>query len=102
MNYLRKFDFTEENIQTLKEVYNENIIEFISQNEIFITETINYLYSENIRCIYLLMRNNIKLFLETKIALKNKIDSFKLKGYNYKSIAMLLLSENNFGDIRYD
>ena len=91
MEYLKQFDITEEQIKELKDRYNENIIRFITENEIFITETINYLYSENIKSIYLLMLNNIKIFLETKIALKDKIEKLKERGYNYKAITIILL-----------
>ena len=91
MEYLKKYKITSEEIHDLQESYNEGIIKFISENEIFIKDTIDYLYSENITCIYQLMKNNIKIFLETKVALKEKIDKWKQNGDSYKVITMKLL-----------
>ena len=39
------------------------------------------------------MINNIKLFLETKIALQEKIRQMEIKGYKTKIIQMALLQE---------
>ena len=47
MNYLKKYGITQEEIIELKEIYNENIIKFIKENEIFITEKLEYLKKEN-------------------------------------------------------
>ena len=69
-----------------KEKYNDWIIKFIIENEEFVTETIEYLYSENIKIIYYLMINNIQIFLETKVALKEKIEIFKEQGLTRKKI----------------
>ncbi len=75
MEYLKRYGLKEEEIEKIKEKYNDWIIKFIIENEEFVTETIEYLYSENIKIIYYLMINNIQIFLETKVALKEKIES---------------------------
>lgn len=72
MEYLKRYGLKEEEIEKIKEKYNDWIIKFIIENEEFVTETIEYLYSENIKIIYYLMINNIQIFLETKVALKEK------------------------------
>ena len=90
MRYLENYNLTKEEIKDLKETYNDGIINFISENEIFVTDTIEYLKSEGIDCIYFLMKNNIKIFLETKVSLKNKIEEYKQKGFSTKAIIMLL------------
>lgn len=91
MEYLKKYGLKEEEIQNIKEKYNDWIIEFIEKNEEFVTETIDYLYSEGIKVIYYLMINNIQIFLETKVALKEKIENFKAQGLTIKKIQMKLL-----------
>lgn len=99
MEYLKEYGITNEDIQKLKDKYNERIIEFIEENEIFITSTIKYLYSENIKCIFLLMINNIKIFLETSVALKEKIENMKKQGLARKEIQMKLLNIENYNNI---
>ena len=93
MDYLKEYGFTDEEIEKIKDRYNEGIINFIEENKIFIRDTIEYLYSENIKCIYLLMINNIKIFLETQLALEKKIRKMKKEGLNLKEIQMNLLQE---------
>lgn len=93
MEYLKKYNLTTEELKDLEETYNEGIIKFIKENELFVRETIDYLYSENITCIYKLMKENIKIFLETKIALKKKIKNMKEDGDTYKVITMKLLMD---------
>ena len=93
LEYLKKYGLKDIEIKKIKDKYNEGIISFISENEIFVTQTIEYLYSENIKAIYLLMINNIKIFLETTVALKQKVEKMKQKGLNYKEIQMQLMQE---------
>lgn len=93
MEYLKKYGLTDEQIQKLKNKYNEQIIQFITENDTFVENTIEYLYSEDIKCIYWLMINNIKIFLETQVALKKKIEEFKKYGLSIKEIQMELLQE---------
>ena len=93
MEYLKKYGLKEEEIEKIKEKYNDWIIKFITENEEFVTETIEYLYSENIKIIYYLLINNIQIFLETKIALREKIEGLKEQGLPRKKIQMELLGE---------
>ena len=93
MEYLKKYGITNEQIKKLEDRYNEGIIDFIKENEIFVNNTIQYLYSENIKCIYLLMINNIKIFLETLVALKKKINSYREKGLSTKEIQLKLMQD---------
>lgn len=93
IEYLKKYGFKDMEIQNLKDRYNEGIIKFIDENEILITNTIEYLYSEKIRVIYALMMNNIKIFLETQLTLKKKIEDMKRQGLNIQEIQMKLLQE---------
>jgi len=94
MEYLKKYGITELNIEKIKDKYNDSIINFLESNEIFIVNIIEYLYSENIKNIYLLMINNIKIFLENPIVLKEKIEDMKQIGLNRKEIQLKLLQEN--------
>lgn len=93
MVYLKKYGIKNEQIKNLEDRYNEGIISFLKENEIFVNNTIQYLYSENIKCIYILMINNIKLFLETQLALKKKINSYREKGLTTKEIQLKLMQD---------
>lgn len=93
MEYLKKYGLTDEQIKKIKNKYNDKIIQFITENDIFVENTIKYLYSEDIKCIYWLMINNIKIFLETQLALKRKIEEYKMYGLSIKEIQMELLQE---------
>lgn len=93
MDYLKEYGVTEEQIEKLKDKYNDAIISFIEENKDFVTNTIKYLYSENIKSIYLLMINNIQVFLETQVALQRKIEEMKKQGLNAKEIQMELLQK---------
>lgn len=93
MDYLREYGFTEEQIQKLKNKYNDSIISFIEENQDTVTSNIKYLYSENIKNIYLLMINNVRIFLETQITLQRKIEEMKKQGLRTKEIQLRLLQE---------
>ena len=93
MEYLKKYNITDEQIEKLKNKYNTSIISFIEDNEDFVSNTIKYLYSENIKSIYLLMINNIQIFLETQYSLKKKIEAMKVQGLKPKQIQFKLLQE---------
>ncbi len=93
MDYLKKYGLTEEQITNLKDRYNDGIINFLEENNVFVINIIEYLYSEEIKCIYLLMINNIKIFLETKVALERRIKEMKRKGMDNKKIQLELLKE---------
>ncbi len=93
MEYLKEYGITEEQIQKLRDRYNVSIINFIEENEEIVKDNIKYLYFENIKSIYLLMINNIKIFIETKISLQRKIEEMKKQGLNAKAIQLKLLEE---------
>ena len=90
MNYLLNYGFTKEQIKELKDRYNDSIIEFISDNENFIVEKIEYLRQEGITKVYELMMENIRIFLETTVALKEKMKKIKEKNLSAKSAFMIL------------
>ena len=93
MEYLEKYGVTPEEIQNLKDRYADGIIRFLCENENFVVSKIQYLQTEKIHKIYWLMINNIQIFLESKTALKEKIEGMKQKGMTTKEIQMALLQE---------
>ena len=92
MNYLKQYGITAEEIVELKEIYNENIIDFLKVNSIFIEEKLKYLKSENY-VIFPILKNNIKIFLETMSTLEKNIKIMKEKGLNKKNIQTVLTEE---------
>lgn len=98
MNYLKKYGITQQEIIDLEESYNENIIKFIKENEIFITEKLEYLKNENY-IIYPILKNNIRIFLELISELKRKIKIMKEKGFSKKQIQMILIDERLYSKI---
>ena len=99
MNYLKKYGITEEEILELKEMYNENIIKFIEENELFITEKLEYLKNEEY-IIYPILKNNIRIFLEMTYVLKRKIANMNEKGFSKKQIQMVLIDEKLYEKIK--
>ena len=99
MNYLKKYGITQEEITELEKIYNENIIKFLKENEIFITEKLEYLKNENY-IIYPILKNNIRIFLELMYVLKGKIKIMKEKGFSKKHIQMILMDERLYSDIK--
>lgn len=91
LEYLKKYGFKGLEIQNLTDRYNQGIIKFMEENEAIVTDIIEYLYSEKIKAIYALMMNNIKIFLETQLTLKVKIEDMKSQGLNVQEIQMKLL-----------
>lgn len=98
MNYLKKYGITQQEIIELEERYNENIIKFIKENEIFITEKLEYLKNENY-IIYPILKNNIRIFLEIMSELKRKVKIMKEKGFSKKQIQMILMDERLYSKI---
>lgn len=92
MKYLKEYGISEKQINELKERYNDGIIEFLTNEEIFVKQTLDYLKEKNF-LIYPILENNIKIFLETTVALKNKIKKMEEKGYSNKTIQMMLINE---------
>ena len=99
MNYLKKYGIKQEEITELEKIYNENIIKFLKENEIFITEKLEYLKNENY-IIYPILKNNIRIFLELMYVLKGKIKIMKEKGFSKKHIQMILMDERLYSDIK--
>lgn len=98
MNYLKKYGITREEIIELKDIFNENIIKFLEENEIFITEKLEYLKNENY-IIYPILKNNIRIFLETMPVLKRKIKTMQEKNFTKKHIQMILIDEKLYSKI---
>ena len=92
MKYLKEYGISEKQINELKERYNDGIIEFLTNEEIFVKQTLDYLKEKNF-LIYPILENNIKIFLETTVALKNKIKKMEENGYSNKTIQMMLINE---------
>ena len=99
MNYLKKYNISQTQINELKELYNEGIISFLSENEEFIEEKIEYLQNEGFTLLYEMLKNNIKIFLETTIALRKKIEKMKAKKLSKKAMQMILLSTDLYDTI---
>lgn len=99
MEYLKKYNILDEQIEELKKLYNDSIIDFLSENQIFVEETISYLQSENFNFIYEMLSNNIKIFLETKVALQEKIEKMKMQKLSYKAMQMILIDEDLYSKI---
>lgn len=93
MEYLKEFGVKNEQIMELKERYNEGIIKFLTNEEIFVRQALEYLQEKNF-LIYPILENNIKIFLETTITLKNKVRRMEEKGYSNKTIQMILINED--------
>lgn len=92
MKYLEEYGITEQQIKELKERYNNGIIGFLTNEEIFVRQTLDYLKEKKL-LIYPILENNIKIFLKTTAALKNKIKKMEEKGYSNKTIQMILINE---------
>ena len=92
MEYFEKYGVSKQEIIDLKEKYNDRIIGFLTDEEIFVKQTLNFLKEKKFK-IYPILENNIKVFLETTVALKNKIKKMEEKGYSNKTIQMILINE---------
>jgi len=92
MNYLKNYNITDEQIKKLKDKYNDGIINFLSENEEFIKDKINYLKKEGFVLLYEMLEQNIKIFLETTSPLKKKVEKMKRNNMTVKAMQMVLLS----------
>ena len=99
MKYLKKYGITEDEIKELEDFYNENIIKFLKENEIFITEKLDYLKEEGYN-IYPILRNNIKVFLEIITEMERKIEKMKEKNFSKKEIQAVLENERLYDRIK--
>ncbi len=91
MDYLENYIKKEEE-KELKEMYNENIIKFIMNNQIFIIEKLEYLKKEGY-IIYPILKGNIRIFLEIMPKLKKNIEKMKRMNLSKKHIQMILMDE---------
>ena len=96
MNYLKEYNITQEEIEELKDRFNENI-KFLEENEMFIKEKLDYLKEQNF-IIYPILKDNIKIFLEMDLVLKRKIENMKNKNFNNKQIQMILMNEKLYDE----
>lgn len=99
MKYLKKYGITEDEIKELEDFYNENIIKFLKENEIFITEKLEYLKNERYN-IYPILRDNIKVFLEIITEMERKIERMKEKNFSKKEIQAVLENERLYDRIK--
>ncbi len=99
MKYFKKYGITEDEIKELEDFYNENIIKFLKENEIFITEKLDYLKEEGYN-IYPILRDNIKVFLEIITAMERKIETMKEKNFSKKEIQAVLENERLYDRIK--
>lgn len=92
MNYLKYYDISEEEIKELKDRFNERIINFLEENEIFIREKLDFLKKQNYK-IYPILENNIKIFLEIMPELEKKMKKMEEKKFSKKQMQMILMNE---------
>lgn len=100
MEYLKEYNITENQIQSLKNRYNSGIVKFIEQNEEYIVEKLDYLQREKFVLLFEIMYNNIKIFLEEISELKNKVDKMKNQHISLKSMNMVLIEEDLYDIIK--
>ena len=99
MEYLKEYGITENEIKELEDFYNENIIRFLKENEIFITEKLEYLQNEGYS-IYPILKNNIKVFLEIIKEMEKKIGKMKKENFLKKEIQLVLENERLYDKIK--
>lgn len=99
MEYLKEYGITENEIKELEDFYNENIIRFLKENEIFITEKLEYLQNEGYN-IYPILKNNIKVFLEIIKEMEKKIGKMKKENFLKKEIQLVLENERLYDKIK--
>lgn len=95
MKYLQNYGINEEQLNEIKERYNDGIIEFISEEKEFVTEKLEYLQKKGY-IIFPILNNNIKIFLEEMSNLENHIKRMETKGYSKKVIQMILMDEQQY------
>ena len=83
MEYLEKYNISKKEIEEIKEVFNEEIVDFLNTQREFVIEKCEYLLNKKF-FLYPILKNNIKIFLETIIQLENKVKKMESKGYSKK------------------
>ena len=99
MEYLKKYNITESQIQSIKDRYNNGIIKFFENNEDFVKEKIEYLEQENFTFLYELLYNNVKIFVEELGFLQYKVEKMKEQNISLKAMNMILMEENLYDRI---
>lgn len=99
MEYLKEYGISQEEINELKERFNEGIINFLKENKDFITEKLEYLKKENYK-IYPILFNNIRIFLEIMPSLMKKIEIMKQHDFSKKQIQIILMNEKLYSKIK--
>ncbi len=97
MEYLKDYGISEIQIKELKERYNNGIVKFLVEEEEFITEKLEYLQNKKY-FIFPILKNNIKIFLETTKPLEEKVKNMEKKGYSAKMIQMILIDEKRYDE----
>ena len=97
MKYLKNYGISEDQIKELKEIYNDGIIKFLTEEEEFVVEKLEYLQNKGY-FIFPILNNNIKIFLETMKPLEEKIRNMEKKGYSAKMIQMILIDEKKYNE----
>lgn len=98
MNYLKEYGITQEQIEEMKDRFNENIINFFIENKEFIKEKLEYLKSRGY-IIYPIIEGNIRIFLEILPALEKKIKKMEKNSYSSKAIQIILINEKLYSSI---
>ena len=99
MDYLKKYDITQEQIRSLKDRYSTEIIDFFEKNSDFIEEKLKLLQNEKFVLLYDMLYNNIKIFLEELFSLKEKIEIMKKQNISLKAMNMILIEEELYDKI---
>ena len=94
MEYLKKYDITDTQIQNIRDRFNCGIIGFLEENDEFIEEKLIYLQKEKFVLLYEVMYNNVKIFLEEISELENKVEKMKKQKISLKAMNMILIEEN--------
>ena len=98
MEYLEKYNISKKEIEEIKEVFNEEIVAFLNTQREFVIEKCEYLLNKKF-FLYPILKNNIKIFLETIIPLENKVKKMESKGYSKKTMQMILINEDLYDKI---
>ena len=99
MEYLKDYGFETEDLKNIEKKYNENIIIFINENEIYLRETLEYLKEKqfNIKKIF---DDNICIILENSYSLKDKVEYLTAKGLSYDQIEIILTDNELYSNIK--
>lgn len=84
MDFLKKYNITDEDIDSLIENYNDGLIELVSNNQILVEQNINVFLSYGFDYIEDIIMYNLPLFVMGTTYIREKLNNLKLKlGDNY-------------------